>query len=230
MDDAGRVNRSRRTFACVLLAGVAAGLSGCSLFVMAGKMIFGDPQVTAPFKHATGLDLPRSHKKVLVVSTAASVVGPEVGSLRYDLTTLVARRLKRSGIRLIDENRVAGWMDDNGGVWTSEAELAQAFDADYIVHIDVESFTYRVPSSPELYRSEATGTVTAWEVITDGEGGRKRTERVFNSRFVSQYPEHNPAHSSEISSERVFVRRAVDRMASRIAQMFFDHPYADEMW
>ena len=40
----------------VLLLAMTSHLSGCSMFVMAGKLFFGDPKMTSSFKSATGID------------------------------------------------------------------------------------------------------------------------------------------------------------------------------
>ncbi len=60
-------SRTLGTFLLVLVCALAASQSGCSLFVMAGKMIFGDPKVDCSFKKATKTDLSENGSRILVV-------------------------------------------------------------------------------------------------------------------------------------------------------------------
>ena len=46
------------------------GLAGCSMFVLAGKMFFGDPKQTSAFHEGTGVDLTEGKKKVVVLCSA----------------------------------------------------------------------------------------------------------------------------------------------------------------
>jgi hypothetical protein len=141
---------------------------------------------------------------------------------------MLSRRMKRAGIELIDGNRVATWMDRNGGYFDHPSELAADFDADYIVHIDVERFTTREENSPTLYRGRTSGDVYAYAVVRDG--STQAAHRVFSYRFNSHFPEHRPEPASEVSSERVFVRRCMDRLSTQIAQMFYDHPASETVF
>ena len=208
--------------------GFGATLTGCSLFVMAGKMLIGDPQVRSAFKGQTGVDLVRDKKRVLVVCTAPAASSPEAASLRYDLVDMLTRRMKRAGIELIDGNRVATWMDRNGGYFDHPSELAANFDADYIVHVDVEQFTTREENSPTLYRGRTSGDVYAYAVVSDP--GGKAAHRVFSYHFNSHYPEHRPEPATDVSSERLFVRRCVERLSTQIAQMFYDHSASEAVF
>ncbi|HUG94234.1 MAG TPA: hypothetical protein VML55_25620 [Planctomycetaceae bacterium] len=219
-----------RSPAWLALAAVALAptLAGCSLFVMAGKVFFGDPQVTCAFRQQTGVDLAREKKRVLVVCTTPAAVGPELASLRYDLVELLTRRMKRAGIELVDSNKIAAWMDRNGGFFDHPSELASDFDADYIVHVDVRSFAYHEENSPTLYRGHVQGDVFAYAVAREGRS-RTTAHQVFSNTFTSQYPEHAPKAAVDISSERVFVRRCVDRLSIQLAQLFHDHPMSERI-
>jgi hypothetical protein len=218
-----------RTVALLMIATIASALSGCSLFVMAGKMILGDPQVTSLFRQQTRVDLAKDEKRVLVICTTPSALTPEAASVRYELLELLTRRMRRAGIELIDSNLVASWMDRNGGFFEHPSELAADFDTDYIVHVDVERFTTREDSSPNLFRGTMSGVVVAYEIAPDPNGG-KSTHRVFSGMFNSQYPSHNPVAAVDVSSERAFVRQCVDRLSTQIAQMFYDHPASEAVF
>ena len=218
-----------RTAALLVIAGAATLLSGCSLFVMAGKVILGDPKITSAFKQQTRVDLAKEQKRVLVVCTTPAALTAEAASVRYDLLDLLTRRLKRAGIVLIDSNRVANWMDRNGGFFDHPSELAADFETDYIVHVDVERFTTREDNSPNLFRGTMSGSVVAYAVASDGSGSRG-AHRVFSGLFNSNYPQHSPIGAADVSSERAFVRQCVDRLSTQIAQMFYDHPASEAIF
>ena len=212
-----------------LVAALAPVLSGCSLFVMAGKMILGDPKITSAFKQQTRVDLAKEQKRVLVVCTTPAALTAEAASVRYELLDLLTRRLKRAGIVLIDSNRVASWMDRNGGFFDHPSELSADFETDYIVHVDVERFTTREDNSPNLFRGTMSGSVLAYAVTSDGSGS-KSVHRVFSGMFNSNYPQHSPIAAADVSSERAFVRQCVDRLSTQIAQMFYDHPASEAIF
>ncbi|MFO1023284.1 MAG: hypothetical protein U0903_21730 [Planctomycetales bacterium] len=77
---------SRRS---LLLMGAGAALllplSGCSLGVMAGKMLFGDPLIGDDFKGTTGKTLTEKGKKVAVICNAPESVRDEFSALSVDL-------------------------------------------------------------------------------------------------------------------------------------------------
>jgi hypothetical protein len=227
--ESGAAAALRRTVALLVIAGVVTLLSGCSLFVMAGKMILGDPKVTSAFKQQTRVDLAKEQKRVLVVCTTPAALTPEAASIRYELLDLLTRRLKRAGIVLIDSNRVANWMDRNGGFFDHPSELAADFETDYIVHVDVERFTTREDNSPNLFRGTMSGSVLAYAVTSDASGS-KSAHRVFSGLFNSNYPQHSPIAAADVSSERAFVRQCVDRLSTQIAQMFYDHPASEAIF
>jgi hypothetical protein len=232
MDDDRRVVHRRRRAGCPIALAVAAvlavSLTGCSLFVMAGKMLLGDPQVPSAFKQQTGVDLVRDQRRVLVVCTAPAGLRPELASLRYDLVEHLTRRMKRAGIDLIDGNEVANWMDRNGGWFEHASDLAGDFEADYIIHVEITHFTTREENSPSLFRGRASGDVLAYAVT--GQSGSKTAHQVFSYQFNSEYPKYNPEASSDISSERVFVRRCVDRLSAQLAQVFYDTPVSERVF
>ena len=203
--------------ASVVLAG---SQSGCSLAVMAGKMFFGDPKITCAFTSRTGVDLVKDEKKLLVVCTVPEAVRAEAPSLEVDLIESVSRRLKTRRIPLVDSDDVATWLDDNGGTWGTPNELAEQFQADFIVHIDVDGFSDREEHSPSLLRGRANGTVFVYEVETS-ETGRTARE-VLIQEFRNEHPKNHPVTSDRVST-RLFHRQYIDRLSAQLSQMFYNH-------
>lgn len=203
-----------------LLILLGLGLSGCSIGVMAGRLLTGDPKLPAAFRNMTKVDLTKGDHKVLVICSAPEFIQTNYSSLELDLIDGVTRRMKSQGVAVIEPDKVARWIDDRGGRWDSLTELADDFDADYIVRIDLETFTYREPNSPKLLRGSSSGLVTAYEVKQIG--GKATTQQVFVNAFNSTYPNHMPV-SEESRSEKVFRKEYLDRITEQLAQMFYDY-------
>ena len=209
--------------ACALML----GQTGCSLFVMAGKMLYGDPKITCEFTARTHVNLSRDHKRVLVIATIPETIRQEFPALDFDIVEGVALRLHRRDIETVDLNRVATWVDDNGGFYNSENELANEFDCDYIVHFDLSEFDYREMNSAELYRGRASGNIYAYEVRGEKKGQKSAVE-VFVKEFRSIYPGEYPVSSEQVSA-KVFAKRYLDITTDELARLFYNHHMSETL-
>jgi hypothetical protein len=214
---------SARTAAVCLAAWLAVipivTQTGCSLFVMAGKSLFGDPEVTAPFSKAANVDLRTGKHRVLLVASTPEAIKSEFPTTNTDLLERVARHLKRAGVDVINSNKVATWLDDNGGYWDHPDELARAFDADYIIHLEIDQFRLQDTSSPDLYQGFASGAVYGYEVRTGDRG--KTAYRIFNRAFDKEYPEGHPKLSDRMSRHS-FHHEFLDRTGLQMAQLLYN--------
>jgi hypothetical protein len=235
MDDARSQNTARplaaaRTFLAVglwLLLGLnVLGLAGCSLFVLAGKMFFGDPEQTAAFQIATGVDLTEGEKKVVVLCSAPSMLEGGELSVNYEIVEEVSRQLKRRGIDLVSSNDVRTWMDDNGGRLDDPRDLAEDFEVDYIIYISLARVSFREENSPSLYRGVANGEVFAYEVRK--EDGVPIVNEVFSQGFGTVYPEGHP--KDHVDSLRIFQKEVLTRASDQIAHMFYSHKLSEEIF
>ena len=215
--------RSRCLFTLAVTC-LAVGLTGCSLFVMAGKLLYGDPKITSPFSAGTGIDIVEDELTVLVIFTTPESVKSEFASVEFDLTEETIRRLKRHDIKVIKSDDVATFIDDNGGFWEDESELAQHFEADIIVHVDLDTFTCTEENSPSMLRGRAEGTLYAYRVrkIND----EKVAQEIFVREFTSTHPRQSPVSAHSISRS-AFQKRYVDLMAQQVAQMLHDYRVSD---
>ena len=122
----------RSTLLLTAAAVIPLSVGGCSLFVMAGKMFFGDPKVAASFKNQTGVDLTEGQKSLLVVCRSPHLILNSAPTFEYDLTDGLLRRLKQKGVKVVSPDKVLRWLDDNGGEFEDVRELARDFDVDFI--------------------------------------------------------------------------------------------------
>jgi hypothetical protein len=202
------------------------GLAGCSIFVLAGKMFFGDPEVIAPFQIATGVDLTKGDKKVVVICSAPSMLEGGELSAHYEIVEDISRRLKRQGVQLMSSNDVRTWMDDNGGRLDDPRDLAEDFDVDYIISIKLARVTFREENSPSLYRGVANGEVFTYSV--EKENGEPVVREVFSKGFGTIYPEGHP--KDQIDSLRIFQKQVLDRVSDQIAHLFYSHKPSEEVF
>lgn len=217
-------NSGRRLFLQLLSAGlcgaVATTLPGCSLGVMFGKMLNGEPKVPAEFRKMTKDDLTKGDHTVLVVCAAPESIDSEISTLSYDVIDGVTRRMKLHGIEVINPDEVASWLDVNGGADLDPTELAAEFNPDYIIFIEIQSFSFREPNSPKLLRGQASGIVRVVEVSEID--GHKRANSVFVTEFSSTYPKHQPV-SEQGRSSLIFQKEYMDRFCDHLAEKFYDH-------
>ena len=214
------MNKARKPFAFAL-AGLltACCLSGCSLFVMTGKMLFGDPLVPSAFRAKTGVDLVKDDKKLLLVCSTPESSKSEMPSIDFDLTDGIVRRMKQNGLDVVKPDRVAKWLGDNGG-FDDPAELAEDFNADYVAHINLEQFDFREENSPTMFRGRASGSVSVYKIETIA--GRKQARQVFLEDYQAQFPELYPVSKDQISA-RVFQQRFLDRVSDQLTRYISDY-------
>lgn len=204
---------------------VPACIGGCSLFVMAGKMLIGDPQIPAPFKTQTGVDLTEGEKSLLVVCRSPHLILNQAPTFEYDLTDGLLRRLKQQGVDVVSPDKVSRWLDDNGGEFEDAKELARDFDADFIAIVDIQAVRFFEENSRDMLKGHAQGTIRVHE--TAMVGGERTAYEAFRSGFSMDHPRFRPVSIHEMS-EHAFQRQFIDSLTRQIARQFHDYRSADE--
>lgn len=216
----GSVDWRRRS----LLGGLAIALLpfglGCSLFVMAGKMIQGDPMDDSDFEEYSRKSLKEEGKKVAVLCSTPESIKSEFASLDADLLAELSRHLATEEIDVIPPHRVSSYADDHGGRIDDLGELADAVNADYLIHVQIDNFDYREANSPNLFRGRCSGQVVAYEV--EDTGGRTGARQIYSKSFTSVYPTHQPVSVEDVSAT-VFRKKYLDRIADELSRLFYKH-------
>lgn len=212
----------------VLMALVLTTISstGCSIFVMAGKAIFGDPKVTAPFTAATGEDLTKSDDRVVIICTVPYGLLSRHPSLQIDIVDRVSRNLETQGIKIVEPGDVSSWYDDHGE-WGDFSELSTHFEAAYVIHIDVRDFDHRMPQSDNLMQGRTEGHITVHQFGSDDKDRGPMTvafDRDFGLTFPSTYPVPR-----ESRSEDQFVQGFTDRLALHLSQHMYDYRMSESI-
>lgn len=209
----------------VILA--TSSLCGCSLFVMAGKSLFGDPIVESPFSKAANVDLSKGMHEVLIVASTPETIKTEFPATTVDLIENVSRNLRISGVKVVNPNKVATWLDDNGGYWDDINQLANDFDVQYIIHLEIESLSLQEPNSPDMYQGHVSGTVYGYEVR---EGRReKAAHRIFHKAFDRKYPDGYPQLADRLSRDS-FHRDLMDHVSTILSQMISNCRTSDRIF
>ncbi len=214
-------SRATRVLIKLLCVCLLVSQSGCSLFTMAGKMLFGDPVLESPFRKTTGANLVKDERRVVVVCSAPAAVKSDYPTLTVDLQDELTRQLRSRDVLVVRSEKVARWMDDHGEYSNDPDAIARAFDVDYIIHVHLDQFSYREESSADLYRGRSAGNVFAYEV-TAKKGEPKRTRHVFSHEYTDEYPKTNPISALQMSP-KLFQERYLKQVAEKIAQIFCDH-------
>lgn len=185
-------------------------LSGCSLFVMAGKMIQGDPVIGDEFKGHTGKSMCKSGRKVAVMCSTPEAVKSEFSSLDLDLAAEISRKLALHNIDVIKNHKVANWIDDHGGGDVNLQELGAGIDADLLVQVRLDHFDFREENSPDLFRGKARGSVVVYELVRADDKG--------NSKFESKPKSKSDADDSKSdkgSTDKKSVAKSADKKQER---------------
>src|SRR5690349_24649764 len=87
----------------------------------------------------------KGKKVVLIAKSAPGALGA-FASLDRDLTREIATILRANikKIELVDSDRVWAW-DQAHPQWTDPSELAEAFDADIVVFLEIQDFRIQEP-------------------------------------------------------------------------------------
>ncbi len=217
---------NRRRWLQLATAGVVLANGGCSLFVMAGKMILGNPVLPADFTAYTKIDLVKADEVSAVICTTPEGIRGDFPSLGVDLLAEISRRLKVENIKVADPHLVAKWVDDNNGELGDFSDLAQTVDADIVNHTQIDTFAYKEENSPNLFRGRCSGAVMVWQVPT-GEGKKKDVvmpaKQIYSKAFNSIYPVHQPVSVDQMTAT-VFRRKYLTRVSEEICRLFYPHP------
>lgn len=226
----------RQLSTLLLMLLLVGTISGCSMFVMAGKALFGDPKVTSAFTAATGTDLRKVEEPVVIICSAPHRLLSANSSLQIDIVDRVSRNLETQGVRVVDSGEVASWYDDHGE-WGDYSELAKAFDAGFVFHIELRKFNYRVPASENLLQGKAEGHLSVHELKSNKKptmGLSKPKDdfvplvEVFDRDFSLQFPTSYPV-SRDSWSEDMFAQTFIDRTALHISQHLYDYKTSESV-
>jgi hypothetical protein len=189
----------------MLLATVVVA-GGCTSALATVLWVFKGPNIPAEFDGLRG-------KRVVVVCrpmTSSVYANPGVAK---DISRQVGLLLQRhvGGIVLVDQRKVAEWMDAN--TWDDYTEVGQSLEAEMVVGIDLEHFS--VYQGQTLYQGKANFAVKVYDCQT----GALLFEK---SPPQAVYPP-NRGVSTQDQQEPDFRREFVRVLSDQIARHFYAH-------
>ena len=228
----GHSSVPRRQVAALLMAVLLlCNLSGCQIVLGVLQIFQGFPMTTCDFTKQTHRKLSEKEKRVVVLSMSVDSARVEVPSLDIDIIAEVSRQLKIAKITVVDEHKVANWIDEHDNITkgTDLEPIGEHFKADFIVLVSFEDFGYREENSPDLYRGHAAGKVVVAEMIDDGiKPGKKRAKVIYNKPFNSKYPLNRPI-SADQEGPDLFKQRFMMKLSQTLTRLFVDYRPEDEI-
>ena len=149
-------------------------LCGCSLFVMAGKMLQGDPVVESEFDRWYGKSLAKSGKNVAILCSSPESIKTEYSAIDLDLIAEMSSRLARNDIMVVKPHEVNSWIDDHD--LSDIKQLALDLETNFVIHIKMDHFSYREDNSPGLLRGRSTGLLVVYELVSPDERGLTKSK------------------------------------------------------
>ncbi|MEP3480469.1 MAG: hypothetical protein ABJZ55_14555 [Fuerstiella sp.] len=218
-----------------LIATLLTTTSGCSLFVMAGKALFGDPKATSALTAATGISLEESKQPVVIICSIPARMMDRFPSLQIDLVDRLTRNMAIHDIDTVPSGDVARWYDDNGE-WGDYSELAKHFKAQHVIHVEVRVFDHIVEESETLMQGKCEGEITMHQIQRPKSSNlfEDTTEQiipinqVFFKDFKTQFPASYPV-PRESKSEEQFIRLFMDRVALHIGQQIYSYQLSESV-
>ncbi|HEY2253475.1 MAG TPA: hypothetical protein VGH74_20515 [Planctomycetaceae bacterium] len=220
------------TARALLIALLLANLSSCQIVIGVLQIAQGFPKTKCDFTKTThGRKLTEKDKRVVILSSSVDSARVEVPSLDIDIISAVSRQLKVAGVKVVDDHKVANWIDENDMITTATdlLPLGEHFKADFVVLFTFDDFGYREENSPSLYRGHASGKVVVAELVDDGiKPGKKRARVIYNKPFNSKYPLNRPV-SVDQEGPDTFKQKFMTQLGQTLTRLFVDYRPEDEI-
>ena len=123
-------------------------------------------------------------KKVVVYTTAAPSATGEAATVSQEVTRELVAILRNTvkKIEVVDPDKVNAWANDHQ-TWSDPGEIAKAFDADAIVYLEIEEFSYQDPHSPGLLEGHSRTHVQLYRIEhPKNSSGKEQTDQEKESR------------------------------------------------
>jgi hypothetical protein len=206
------------TVACCALS--LALSSGCAQFVLLSYLIGGPPSIEPDFDAETGLSMTGTSKTVAVVCYAPTELKWNFPNIDDEVAAQVTYRLFSNKVKVIEPDYIRAWVDENPD-WEVAADIGEQFEADYVIEIELESFSLFEENSTTLYRGRTSGFVHVSDMSAGG-------ERIFSKEIDFAFPTRVP-RSAYDQSLITFKREYLSRLSEKIGFMFYESYTGDQI-
>jgi hypothetical protein len=196
---------------------------GCrNHLLLLGLLLGGPPSIEPDFEGTTRKSLTARNVTVAVVCFAPVEVKWSFDDVDREVATYVSHRLASKKIRVVDPDRVRAWLDQNPD-WDKPEEIGRAFDATYVVYVDLHKFGLWVPNSTVLLQGQAEAVVSVYEMDKEGRG-----DRIYSREVISKYPLAVPRSAADTPPAN-FKRQYLFRLSEEIGRLFYPHFNGDDI-
>lgn len=197
-------------------------LPGCNYFIALGYLIGGPPQIEPLFEKETQKSFTDRDVQVAVVCYAPDDLKKTDDNIDQMLSQRLAALLRMNEIKVVDPAEVNAWMVKNPD-WDSATEIGAEFDVNYVVYVDMSTFSLFEHDSTSLLRGRCDTIVSVYEMETDGDG-----RRIWNKDVSSVFPKMMPRSLSDVSYDE-FRNLYFFRLADDVGRMFYPHRNGDDI-
>jgi hypothetical protein len=160
------------------------------------------------------------NKRVAVVCYAPTELQWKFPQIDDQVAMHVAYRLAQNKIKMVDPDYIKAWTDQNPD-WDNAEEIGREFKADYVIEIELASFSLHEGSSTTLYRGKTEAYIHVVEMDEDGHG-----ERIFTKEIDFVFPLRVP-RSSYDQALTSFQKEYLSRLSERIGWLFYERYHGD---
>lgn len=193
------------------------GMSGCAQFVILSYLIHGPPTIEPDFDTETGKSMSKPGTTVAVVCYAPKELQWKFPQIDDQLATAVSYRLGQQHITMIHPDYVKAWTDANPD-WEKASEIGKAFNATYVIEIELATFSLHEGTSTTLYRGSTEAYVHVVEMDPEGNGDG---ERIFTKELDFVFPTKVPRQSFD-QPLNAFQKEYLSRLSERIGFLFYE--------
>ncbi len=221
----------RLAMVAVLAGGSLIATSGCDPRTLAYFLQPFEPMV--PPKCETSFE----GKKVVVLCHVASNSMVEYSSLDRDLTrefTAILRK-KVKKVVLVDPDKVATWVEAHPK-WSAPSEIANDFNADIVVFLEVEQFQIQSPGDLNMLHGESKVHIQAFEMQYPKNSKDKPIKdqpkepvSIYDDYGETMFPERGPIPVETGASRSKFRIKFVKIVAKEVSWHFIEHAEDDSI-
>jgi hypothetical protein len=200
---------------------MCVAVSGCNYVMVLGYLIGGPPSVEPLFDKETKECMTDKDVRVCVVCFAENKIKYNFENIDYELAQYVAFQLHSHKIQVVNPDQVKAWLEENKD-WDKPEEIGAHFKTNYVIFIDLNSFSLYEEGSAELYRGHAEAIVSVWKMDDDDHG-----DKIFSAQKTSKYPMHMPVSAAD-KTYQTFKGEYLTRLSEEIGRFFYEYYAADE--
>lgn len=200
-----------RLFVLLILLAPLAASAGCRSALATAIYLVKGTDLPADFGELKGA-------RVAVVCRPLVGLSYRDASVARDLSKEIYKLLSQNvrDIQMVDQRKVTEWVDEHS--WEEFNEVGRALDAEYVVAVDLESFS--IFQGQTVYQGKSNVVLKVFNCQDD--------TAVFERRLPQVVYPPNSARSTGDQQESEFRREYIRVLADHIARHFYPHDaYAD---